>query len=154
MLALATVKAILIADTTLMATCTGGVWTHEDTGTRTGLSRTTTPGAFDANGIMRPSIWLKLRDAVPDYVLADDPAQLVSLSQMLEVWYYQDAGYAAIDTMRVRVYRALQGKQLTGTIVVRWAGDVRNERDIELDANVERSDFQTRAVRAVAPAPP
>lgn len=149
MISLATVETLLTDDATLMATATGGVWTQDESGARTGLSRTNTPGAFDG-GIIKPTILLKLREAVPDYVLADDADQSVSLRQVLEVWYYEDSGYSNIETMRNRVYALLHATQQTGTFAVRWDGDVRPTRDLDLDANVARSDYLTRALRSVS----
>ena len=140
MSALSAAKAILEADATLLATATGGIFDYTETG-RQGLSRTITPTAFDSNGIIKPCVLLKLRDAIPDGQLADDASQYVSVRQILEAWFYADSSFAAIETMRDRVFTLLHGKQLTGTFVVRWAGDVRGQRDIELDAFLERSDY-------------
>jgi len=146
MSALSAAKAILEADTTLLATATGGIFDYNETG-RQGLSRTITPTAFDSNGIIKSCILLKLRDAVPDGQLADDASQTVSLREMLEAWFYQDTGFDKIETMRDRVYVKLQAVQLTGTYGCWWAGDVRGARDTELDASVERSDYLVRRRR-------
>lgn len=147
---LSAVKAILEADATLLGAATGGIWDWDETG-RLGLSLTNTPGAFDANGIIKPAIMVKLRSSTPDYDLADDTNQYVTTRDMIEIWLYQDTGYGAIDTMRARVYALLHAKQLTnnGVFAIRWAGDIRNARDTEIDANVERSDFAIRARRSV-----
>jgi hypothetical protein len=144
--ALSSAKTILEADATLLATATGGIWSYDETG-RQGLSRTITPAAFDSNGVIRPCILLKMRDAIPDGQLADDASQTVSLREMLEAWFYQDTGYAAIETMRDRVYVKLQAVQLTGTYGCWWAGDIRGARDTELDASVERADYLVRRRR-------
>ena len=146
MSALSAAKAILEADTTLLATATGGVWDYDETG-KAGISRTLTAAAFDSNGLIKPCVLLKLRDAIPDGQLADDASQTVSLREVLECWFYQDTGYAAIETMRNRVYVKLQAVQLTGTYGCWWAGDVRGARDTELDASVERSDYLVRRRR-------
>ena len=62
---------------------------------------------------------------------------------MLEAWFYESSGYANIETMRDRVYALLHTIQLTGTFQVLWAGDFRpGFRDDDLDASVERSDYQ------------
>ena len=140
MSALSEAKALLEADATLLATATGGVWDIDEAG-RLGLSRTTTPGAFDATGRVKPCVLLKLRDRRPFGGLADDAGQYVSTRQVLEVWLYEDTGYAAIDVMRQRIYVLLHGQQLSGTFAVQWEGDVRGARDLELDASVERSDY-------------
>lgn len=146
MSALSAAKTILEADATLLATATGGVWDYDETG-RKGLSRTLTPTAFDANGIVKPCVLLKLRDAVPDGMLVDDGSQTQSLREVLEVWCYQDSGYGAIETMQARVYTLLQAVQLTGTFGCWWAGDVRGLRDTDLDASVSRSDYLVRRKR-------
>jgi len=143
---LSAAKAILEADTTLLTTATGGVWDYDEAG-RKGLSRTVTPGAFDSNGIIKPCLLLKLRDAVPDGAIADDATQTVSLREVLEVWFYQDTGYDKIATMRERVYSKLQAVQLTDTYGCWWAGDVRGARDTDLDAATERSDYTVRRRR-------
>lgn len=148
MSALSAAKAILEADATLLATATGGVWDFDETG-RLGLSRTLTPGAFDAGGRIKPCLLLKLRSSTPDHVLQDDAGQYSSVVEMLEVWFYEDAGYSQIDTMRSRVYALLHAQQLTGTFAVYWAGDVRGQRDVELDANMERSQYQVHTYRSV-----
>lgn len=145
---LSAAKAVLEADATLLATATGGVWDFDETG-RLGLSRTLTAAAFDANGLIKPCVLLKLRSSVPDGHLRDDANQYSSLVEMLEVWFYEDTGYSNIETMRDRVYALLHATQLTGTFAVHWAGDVRAQRDVELDASVERSQYQVYRARSV-----
>lgn len=144
------IKTILEADATLAAAATGGIWDWDETG-RLGLNLTNTPGAFDANGIIKPAIMVKLRSSIPDYNLADDNTQYVSLRHNVEIWLYQDTGYITIESMRLRVYALLHTKQVTGEGVfkIEWQGDVRGERDTEIDANVERSDYLVRARRSV-----
>jgi hypothetical protein len=43
--------------------------------------------------------------------------------------------------MRNRVRVLLHAVQLSGTFKCYWAGDMRSQRDTDLDANVERSDY-------------
>lgn len=146
---LSSAKALLEADATLLATATGGVWDFDESG-RMGIGRTNTPAAFDqTTEVIKPCVLIKLRSSVPDYILADDSNQYVSLREMLEVWFYQDTTFTAIETMRSRVYVLLHAKQFGGAFMSYWQGDVRNQRDIELDANVERSDYLVRAKRSV-----
>ena len=140
MSALSAAKTILEADAALLATATGGVWDFDETG-RLGLSRTLTGGAFDGNGILKPCVLLKLRSSTPDSILADDATKYVSVRELLEVWFYQDTGYTSIETMRNRVYALLHSVQLSGTFQCRWRGDVRGQRDTDIDASVERSDY-------------
>lgn len=137
---LANAKAILEADATLLALATGGIWDWDETG-RMGINRSNAATAAAwANGIIKPCLLLKLRTSVPFGGIADDAAQVVSARDMLEVWGYQDSGYATIKSMLGRVYTLLQGKQLGG-FSCRWAMDIQPTRDLELDASVERSDY-------------
>ena len=141
------VKTILKADATLLAAATGGIWDFDETGHK-GINRTVTPTAFDAAGTIKPCILIRLRSETPAGGLNDDPAQYVSTRQIVELWLYQYGGYSTIETMRTRCYSLLHGQQLAGTFVVTWAGDVRGQRDLELDASVERSDYQGIAKRS------
>lgn len=145
MSALSAWKTVLEADATLLATATGGIWDFDETG-RLGISRTLTPTAFDSNGIIKPCVLLKSRSYIPDYVLADDSSQYVSAQEMLEAWFYESNGYTNILTMRNRVYALTHTVQLTGTFQCLWAGHIRpGFRDDDLDAFLERSDYQVFA---------
>lgn len=141
--------AVLEADDTLVAAATGGIYDLDETGPN-GISRTTTPAAFDDNEIIKPCVLLKLRSATPDGFLVDEAAQYVSVREVLEAWFYQDSGYDSINTMRDRVFTLLHAQQLSGTFMVLWAGDVRNQRDTNLDANVERSEFAVHTYKSGA----
>jgi hypothetical protein len=147
---LAAVKTLLEADATLLATATGGVYDYDETG-RDGISRTAaaTSAAFDANGIVKPCVLLKSRSETPDGILADDAERVVSAREMLEAWYYADSGFAAINTMKARVYTLLHATQVSGSFIVYWQGDIRFPvRDPDLDANVERSDYLARVLKS------
>jgi len=147
MSALDTVKTILEADSTLTTAATGGIWTFDQTG-RMGLNRTSTPGAFDSDGIIKPCVLLKRRSSMPDGAIADESAQRASYVTMLEAWFYADADFTAIETMRDRVYTLLHEKRLTGPFYIRWAGDLRDQRDDDLDAFLERSTYQVNGIRS------
>ena len=141
-------KAVLEADITLAALATGGIWDFDETG-RLGLSRTTTPDAYDEFGIIKPTILLKQRSDTPDYALADDNTQYVSSRVMLEVWLYEDTGYSNIEAMRDRVYTLLAMKQLPNSFQTYPADDIRpGMRDVDADANVERSDYSVQTSKS------
>lgn len=147
MTALSAAKAILEADATLLATATGGIYDLDETG-RLGINRTLT-SAFDSNEIIKPCVLLKLRSSEPDQALVDEGARYQSTTEMLEVWFYQDTGYSSIETMRDRVWALLHAVQLSGTFMCLWAGDVRQARDTDLDASVERSVYQVTTKKSV-----
>lgn len=143
-------KALLEADVTLLATATGGIFDFDETG-RMGIGRTNTPGAFDqTTEIIKPCVLVKTRAPVADYILADDSNQMVSYTEALECWCYQDSGFAAIETMTARIYTLLHARQFGGAVMCYWQANIRFPvRDIELDANVERVEFRVHAKRQV-----
>lgn len=142
------IKAILAADSTLLATATGGVWDITATG-RLGINRTSTPSAFDTYGIIKPCVLVRMRSATPDYILADDANQYTSVREMIECWLYESDGIANIDIMKLRIYALLHAKQLAGTFAVRWQGDTSIMRDITRDVNILRSDYLAVVKRSV-----
>ncbi|TXH53009.1 MAG: hypothetical protein E6Q97_14380 [Desulfurellales bacterium] len=141
-------RSVLEADATLVALATGGIFSFTETG-RLGINRTNTPAAFDSNGIIKPCVLLRLRSSTPDYVLQDDSNQYQSVREAVELWFYEDSGYSAIETMRSRCYALLHATQVTGVFAIRWAGDIRNQIDFDLNASVERSDYQVTTKRSV-----
>lgn len=146
----ALIKATLIADATLLNSLTGSVYTYKETG-RLGISRTTTPNAFDATTKkLKPCAVVKARSTVPDNLLADDGTQEQSVKPIIEIWLYEDGGAAGTisETARARVYALLQGKQIGG--IVRRVHEVRDFRDPDLDhAQVMREDYEIRTVEGV-----
>jgi hypothetical protein len=148
MTTLSEAKTILEGDSTLLSTATGGVWDWDELG-RLGLNRTNTPAAFDSNEIIKPCVVLKWRSSTPDYELVDDANQFVSLVDMLEAWAYEDDGYSNIRTMLERVYVLLHAQVLGDDAQVKWAGDSPQLRDDDLDACVQRSDYQVYTSRSV-----
>lgn len=145
---LANAKAILEADSAnLVLLATGGIYDWDETG-RMGINRNNaaTSAAFGTTTI-KPCLLLKLRTSVPFGGVADDSLKVVSAREMLEVWAYQDNGYSTCKAMLDRVYTLLQGQPLGG-YVCRWALSIQPTRDMEMDANVERSDFAVIVMRS------
>lgn len=139
-------KAVLEADAALVALATGGIYDYDETGPD-GISRTTTPDAFDTNEIIKPCILVKSRGGTPDGALVDEGTKYLSIQAPLEVWFYEDSGYTNIEAMRDRVYTLLHTYQLASTFKALFAGDVRAVRDTAIDANVERSEFTVYAFK-------
>ncbi len=151
MTTLSSVKAVLEADATLLSTATGGVYDPDEAG-RMELNRTTTPAAFDSNGILKPTVYLKSRGDTPDGILRDDANQFNSTVEVIEVWAYDDpdTGYSNIRTMLDRCYVLLHAQGLTATdAILHWAGDTPQLYDDELDAAVQRADYQVFASKSV-----
>lgn len=112
------IRAALEADTgaggvaTLLA---GGIYDVAEAG-RIGLSRdnTATSGAYDANGKLRPCVFIRSRSEVPDLVV-DDPAPATSVRETVELWFYQDDGFGTIEAAETRAFRILHRVRLPAT---------------------------------------
>lgn len=139
------VAAILDADATLDAWLTGGVYVSATVGPL-GISRDTTPTAFDSNGYLKPAALVRQRNKVPTGDVLDFDAKIESARQVVEVWLYADtgAGYSTLDTAAARVRSLLMGRQLTDSFELRltlWIDRQRDEGALK-GAAMERLDFQ------------
>lgn len=112
------VKALLAADTTLMATLTGGVYD------RRGINRTLTPAAYSSTtGALLPCAVITQEATAPK-----GDAEFDFETIYFQVWLYEEEGnaYAAIDVARDRV-RALLHRQ----VVTISAGGIHEIRHVE-----------------------
>lgn len=134
----------MIADATLVATLTGGVWKKETTGVE-GITRETAAAAFDTNGYLKPCALVRERELVPDNAVRDPMAQVTSASQAVEIWLYADAGagYGAIQSAKNRLYTLFEGHQFSDSFEVMWTNALGNLRDLGALKNscMSRIDF-------------
>jgi hypothetical protein len=95
------VKALLVADGTLMGILTGGVYD------RRGLNRSATPAAYDSRGQLLPCAVVTVETTTPT-----GPKEFDFEQVFFQVWLYEAEGndYANIDLARDRV-RALLHRQ-------------------------------------------
>lgn len=140
-------KTLLEADATLVAAATGGIYDLTEAG-HMGLNRTSTPSAWDSNGVIKPTILVRERASNPGLNVPDDDGQVMDTRQICEVYLFEDGGYGTIKSMGDRIYTLLHAKFISGAGRVDWAGNVRPWRDIEVDAWVERHDYLVIAIRA------
>jgi hypothetical protein len=126
-----TVKALLEADTTLMAILTGGVYAGGE------ISRQGMPDAFDSNGEILPCALVRVETETP-YGPYDDSSR-----QYLVVMFYERSGYANIDAALARVYELLHKTRLgaTGVWEVVHADDVRDQEDQALACSLSYSRY-------------
>lgn len=145
------IAAILDADATLDALLTGGIHQSSTVGVN-GITRETTPSAFDANGYLKPSALVRQRNRVPTGDVLDFDAQIESARQIVEVWLYADssAGYSTLDTAAARIRVLLMGETLTDSFELRLALWLDRQRDNGALANaaMQRLDFQVDFVLA------
>ncbi len=96
----AAIQSLLLADSTLMAVLTGGVY---DTGE---ITRQLAPGAFDANGEIKPCVLIKSGNEIS----LESKIQAVQTPLML--YLYQRSGYTAIDAALARIYSLLNQRHI------------------------------------------
>ncbi|MBX3081722.1 MAG: hypothetical protein KF716_08800 [Anaerolineae bacterium] len=139
----AAIKTLLVADATLAAALTGGIYSYQDT-KKLGINQVTTPLAFTA-GILKPCALIKDRGETPFGGIADPNAQYVTTSQIIEIWLYDDgeAGYATLQMARDRIYALLQHNRVAGSFEIRFANIVEGVPAPELDNPAAiRADYQ------------
>lgn len=121
----------MIGDTALTTTLTGGIFKSEDVGIE-GISRTTTPSAFDALGeYLKPCALVTQRSLVPTGDVLDYGTQVISARQVVEIFLYADsgAGFTAIDTAIARLKVLFMGYVFAGTFEVTLANLIDRARD-------------------------
>jgi hypothetical protein len=106
---------LLDSDAPLLAVLTGGIYAYGDTGLD-GITRENTPDAFDANGWLQPCLLIKQRGQIPDGWVDDEIEKLESTIQIVELWFYEDSGYEAIDAAMTRCYATLKGHSFADTL--------------------------------------
>lgn len=140
--------ARMIADAPLMAILSGGVFKSSTLG-RLGITRETAPAAFDAGGYLRPCALVRQRALVPTGDVDDADGKLVSASQVVEVWLYEDTGYSALDAAAARLFALLHGHVFSGWFEARWVNSIDRQRDAGAlaGASLARMDFQVHGIR-------
>lgn len=132
----------MIADATLTAILTGGVYTSAEVG-HNGITQDSTPSAFDVNGNLKPTALVKNRELIPDGQVQDFIAQHTSANQVVEIWLYEERGYTNIDLAKARLYTLFQGYQFSTGFEVEWVNTVERQKDegALAGASVERQDW-------------
>lgn len=136
----------MIADTTLIAILTGGVYQSGLVGLE-GITRETTPAAF-SSGYLRPCALVKQRGNVFTGEVEDYTDLSAAARQVVEVWLYEDRGYTAIDAAAARIYALFQGYQFGGTFDIRLANVIDRQRDAGSlnGASLARLDWQVDSI--------
>jgi hypothetical protein len=134
-----------------MAILTGGVYQTGLVGVE-GITRETTPGAF-VNGYLQPCALVRQRSATPDLQIRDDILQETSITQVVEIYLYEDRGYTAIDAASAELYLLFQGVMLPAAYPCEWIGLIDRQRDAGAlkGKSLARMEF---LVRSIYPPPP
>jgi hypothetical protein len=123
------IAALIAANSAIMAQLTGGVYQSGLVGVE-GITRETTPAAFDSDGYLLPCCLVRQRDLIPTLDVLDFDAQLKSSIQVVECWLYQDAPlYDVIDAVSSLLYALLQGKPLPYSYELDLAHMISRQRD-------------------------
>lgn len=144
------VAARMIADTQLMLTLTGGVYTSATAGPD-GITRETNEAAFESsgNGPLKPCALVVERGDIPDGIVADEIAQDVSTFQVVEIWFYEQAGsYTQIDLARARTFQLFYGYQFADTFPLKLINRLARQKALGALGNnsMERQDWQINSV--------
>jgi hypothetical protein len=148
----AAIKTLFAADngaSGINTLLTGGIRTKRELG-REGLSRTSTPTAYDGTTkLMLPNVVISQRAQIPTYDLADQHQQYVSTRQILELWFYNDNAYAALESARDRAYTLLHEKNISGVGRVTWIGGMDDARAEELNnAAMLKAEYQVDSYKS------
>lgn len=145
------IKTILVADAgvggvnTLL---TGGIYTFGELGEH-GINRRDNPSAFNGT-LLKPCAVIKDRAQTPDNGIMNPDLQLVSYSQVVEIWLYnnRNAGYASLETVWNRIYGLLQGKPVgANKNIAYWARNPWSMKEPEIENAVFiRNEFEFRAM--------
>jgi hypothetical protein len=125
------IEAVLQADGTLTGLLTGGI--HAG-GT---ITRQDTPGAFDANIEVLPCALINIETEVQSGPYKG------STRAYMRVFFYQRSGYDVIDQALARVFTLLNRQKIgSKTWEVRWADDVRDQREQALGCSLSMSRYE------------
>lgn len=145
------VAEALRADATLMAILLGGVYTEEEVGVE-GIRRgdsSPTADAFDQGGILQPCAVVRHHSPFPSDEVRDEDEGMMSVQQVISVFYYQFRGHLIVDSAKDRGYSVLQGFKPENTTRLSFLFETDAIADMGPVANstVLRQDWQTFYVR-------
>lgn len=112
------VRDILVSTSAISSLLTGGIYTIRLTNF-TGISRDTTPQAFDANGYLKPCAFVGEGDVTvePQVMMemgADSGDIAFCLSRPIIIYVYTNRDYATLDDVCTKIVRRLVGYTLSG----------------------------------------
>lgn len=138
----------MVADATLMAILTGGVFAYGDVGID-GITRETAASAFDANGYLKTCSLVKQRGAIPDRQVTDTEAQLESIAQVVEIYVYQRRGYDQIDLALARLFSLFYGYRFadSGELARINTLDRLTDQGVLKNASLARVDWLVNSVQ-------
>jgi hypothetical protein len=140
------IYAILNASAPLLAVLTGGLYKAEDVGVE-GISRETTPAAF-SSGYLEPCALIKQRAETVTNDVVEFDSLVISTTQIVEIWLYEDRGYTNLDAARPLIMGLLNGAILTTSFELQLANMIDRQRDEGAlkGASLARMDWQVWSI--------
>lgn len=132
-----------------MAILTGGVYVAGSVGAE-GINRDTTTGAFDANGYLKPAALVRQRGLIPDLEIMELGEQLASVTQVIEIYLYEDTGYSSTDSALNRLFALFHGHRFSDGGIAEWINTLDRLRDEGAlsGRSLARIDFVVRSIRS------
>jgi len=145
------VAELLLADTTLLGILPGGIYTYQEVGVE-GIRRgdgSPTAQAFDSEGRLLPCAWVIQRGLVPDEQFWDLEEKMVSTQQIVQIFFYEFRGHAAIEAAKQRSYVVLQGETIAQAYPLQWDFETGFFPDVGPVANSTtlRQDWRINSIR-------
>jgi len=132
------IKTALEDDDALMAILTGGIFIETEE-----LSRQNTPGAFDANGEVKPSALIKL--GVESRLRS---GYVTSVNTPLVIYFYERQGYANIEPAMDLVMADLSEQKFGSNVWnIEFDIAVNQQRDTALDCALGSLRFVAKRLR-------
>lgn len=132
------IQTALESDSALMAILTGGI--HIDVEE---ISRQNTPGAFDANGEVKPSALIKL--GVESRLRS---GYVTSVNTPFTIYFYQRQGYGAIGPAMDLAFADLSEQKIGGNVWnIEFDIAVNQQRDTALDCALSSLRFVAKRLR-------
>lgn len=143
-----TASPVIVTGTALMSILTGGVYVAGLVG-QEGINRDTTTGAF-SSGYLLPCSLVRQRGLIPDLEIMELGEQLASVTQVVEIYLYEDTGYSSIDAALNRLYFLFHGHRFSDGGIVEWINTIDRLRDEGALAgrSLARMDFIVRSIRS------
>lgn len=152
------IRDLLIADATLMAILTGGIYTSEEIGVE-GIRRgdedtestdySITAVAFDEHGVLKPCAVVRQEDVNPYPLTRSQANKIAGVTQLVNIFYYQFRRHDMIDAAVTRVYELLEGERIPDAYPLIWENETGYFPDVGPVANAttQRQTWRVVSVR-------
>jgi len=131
----AEIKELLLSDEALAGILTGGVHATGE------ITRQNAPEAFDETGQIKPCCLVTLSTRAKH--VSGIPG---AADQFITIYFYQQAGYEAIDAAMARTYALLNGSEVTiedgYCYEIEWADDLGDSEDPAIGCSMRYSRYR------------